>query len=371
MTQMTINGERVRQAREIRGLTQAELARLIEVNQSNVARMEAGELSPALETLESISLHTDFPLSFFERNPGPDFPLGSLLFRQKSKLRSSERSQVRQLARLMFELFEQVLGKFRPYEVGIPRLSETPQLAAKITRSALGYSPDAPVPDLVRRLERNGVVVIALPYPIKDHDAFSLWADTEPRKPVVVVTAGKPGDRMRFSIAHELGHLVLHRGAEGSRSELENQADEFASEFLMPREAIKKELIPPITLSSLVELKKRWGVSMQALVVRSRDLQVITERQYKYLFQQMGSHGWRVEEPVHVPAERPRLLRKMIEVIYGPKFDVASVAGLVGAPMRLLEQALDCYEGPPGHHVQTRADSNKVIQFRPGLSSGT
>jgi Zn-dependent peptidase ImmA (M78 family) len=264
----------------------------------------------------------------------------------------------------VFELFEEVLGKFRPYEVGLPRLTEAPNIAAKITRSALGFSPDSPIADLVRRLERNGVVVIALPYPIRDHDAFSLWADTEPRKPVIVVTSGKPGDRMRFSIAHELGHLVLHRGAEGSRSELEKQADEFAAEFLMPREAIRKELFPPVTLSGLVELKKRWGVSMQALVVRARDLDVITERQYKYLFQQMGSHGWRIEEPVFIPAEKPRLLRKMIEVIYGLKFDVAKVADLLGAPTRLLEQVLDCYDGPPGHGSSNAADPAKVIRFR-------
>jgi len=358
----TINGERVKQAREIRGLTQAELARLVGVNQSNIARVESGTLA-ASETLAStIALHTDFPRLFFEQDSGPEFPLGSLLFRKKSRLKSGERSLVRQVARLAFELYEKVSKNFQPYETTIPRLSESPELAAMITRSALGYSPDMPISDLVRRLERNGVTALAVPCPIKDHDAFSLWTDGDPRRPTVVLTAGKSGDRMRFSLAHELGHLVLHQAVMGSRSEVESEADIFASEFLMPAETIRRELKAPLTLTRLVELKQVWMVSVQALVMRARALDLISERQKKYLYQQISQRGWRTEEPARIESERPRLLRKMIETVYGSFFDYGRVASLISAPARIVEQLLDCYAGPPNSEREPK--SSNLIVFR-------
>jgi Zn-dependent peptidase ImmA (M78 family)/DNA-binding XRE family transcriptional regulator len=357
------NGERVRQAREIRGMTQAELARLAGVNQSNIARVEAGTLIPSPQLMRGIALHTDFPLAFFQGTSGPDFPLGSLLYRRRSRLKSQERSQVRQIARLTFELYERLSGKFSGYDVRIPRLSEQPSLAAMITRSALGYSPDTPITELVRRLERNGVAVLSVPCAIHDHDAFSLWTNSDPRTPVIVLTAGKPGDRMRFSVAHELAHLVMHRTYEGTMNKLEAEADEFAAEFLLPQQVIKRELQTPITLSQLVELKHRWGVSMQALVMRATDLGVITERQRKYLFQQISSRGWRTDEPLNLPPEKPRLLRKMVELVYGKSCDVSRVAGLICGPVRLVEQVLDCYAGPPSAEPSDSAQNN-LIMFR-------
>ena len=359
-----ISGERVKQAREIRGLTQAELARLVGVNQSNIARVENGALAASEALGSSIALHTDFPRLFFEQSSGPEFPLGSLLFRRKSRLKSADRSLVRQVARLAFELYQKVSRNFQPYEVRIPRLSEGPELAAMITRSALGYSPDMPVSGLVRRLERNGVIALAVPCSIKDHDAFSLWTDEDLRRPTIVLTAGKPGDRMRFSLAHELGHLVLHQAVQGSRSEVESEADAFAAEFLMPRETMKRELKAPLILTQLVELKQIWGVSVQALVVRAKDLDVISERQQKYLYQQISQRGWRTEEPARIEPERPRLLRKMVETVYGGFFDCAHVASLISAPVRIVEQLLDCYAGPPSSEREAKSSNLIVFQAR-------
>lgn len=366
-----INGDRVRQAREIRGLTQARLGALAGVSQSNIARLEQQACLPSDCALAAIALHTDFPVSFFGQPSGPDFPIGSLLFRKRASLKSSERAQVRQLARLVFELFECVSGRFTVYDVHIPRLFETPAIAAKITRSALGYSPDVPITDFVRRLERNGIVVIALPFAIKEHDAFSLWADTDPRRPTLVMTAGKPGDRMRFNLAHELGHLVLHQAFQGTRADAEAEANSFAAEFLLPREVLRPEMLSAyVTLTRLAELKARWGVSIQALLVRAKDVQVISERQYKYLYQQLNARGWRITEPVPMPPERPRLLRKMIELAYGVQFDAKRVAELVSAPGRLVEQILDCYAGLPTS-ASSDARTPNVLAFPAPLARGT
>src|SRR5262249_50293847 len=158
----------------------------------------------------------------------------------------------------------------------------------------------------------HGAIVVTVP-DIKSRDAFSLWFDD---RPIIALSTGRPGDRGRMSIAHETGHLVLHRGR--SRFEVDDfEADDFAAEFLMPEVAMREEITSPVTLSSLAALKPKWKVSIQALVVRAKELGIITDRQYRYLFEQISSMGWRKNEPVTVVPELPRALRQMAEMRFG------------------------------------------------------
>jgi len=96
----------------------------------------------------------------------------------------------------------------------------------------------------------------------------------------------------------------------------------------MPKSAMLQEIVPPVTLSSLADLKLRWGVSIQALIYRARDLGIITDRQFRYLFEQLSKHGWRKQEPdaLAVPVERPRAVRKMAEILYGDPIDHKQLA---------------------------------------------
>src|SRR2546428_12825632 len=112
--------------------------------------------------------------------------------------------------------------------------------------------------------------------PLPQRDAFSTWAGGDGSTPVIVVTATTEGDRRRFSVAHELGHLVLHQVPQGSPHGLERQADMFAEEFLLPAAAMREALVPPVTLTTLADLKGHWGVSLQALIRRARTLERIT-----------------------------------------------------------------------------------------------
>ena len=152
-------------------------------------------------------------------------------------------------------------------------------------------------------LERHGVIVLASPVRAMLHDAYSLWAGINRERAVIIAAAGLPGDRLRFSVAHELRHLTCT--ARGTRSEIEREADLFAAELLMPEEAMKNEIVPPVTLAGLAALKLKWGVAIQALVRRAFDLSIVSDRQYRYLMQQIGAHGWRKKEPIEVPSEKP------------------------------------------------------------------
>jgi Zn-dependent peptidase ImmA (M78 family)/transcriptional regulator with XRE-family HTH domain len=337
------SGDRIRQAREIQGITQQALAAAIGVDQSTVARWEQQLLVPSDDQIASIALATKFPVAFFRRDSGPEFPFGSLMNRARKSLLSQDRDRLRQVGRLTFELASVLADKFSPIAIHLPTADVSdPRKAAQITRNAFGLSPDSPITSIINRLERNGIFVFAIPDEIDEHDAYSLWADTEPRKPVIIVSAGKPGDRLRWNIAHELGHLVMHRNLDGTLSEREDQADLFASELLLPEQAMRVELQPPpLTLTRFAEIKAKWGVSIQAIVNCAWQLNILTERQRKYLFMQLSSLGWRKNEPVAIPLERPRLLRKMAEAVFGVPVDYAKLAQLVGAPTRLVQNILE------------------------------
>jgi Zn-dependent peptidase ImmA (M78 family) len=338
-----INGLRVKQAREIRKLTQMELASRIGVHQSVIGKMETTIREWSDNIIQSAALVLGFSVSFFSQGIGPEFPLGSLLFRCRADLPANEKARIRQLALIEYEICEKLAVGTRPIQLNFPHLNNTdPIEAARVTRATLGLSPDAPIPHLVNKLEKNGVFVMAVPGAPEGFEAFSLWSDSDPRRPVVVINPDKPTDRLRLSCAHEIGHLALHRSPRGNLIEMEKDAYAFSSEFLMPEEAMRLEIRTPISLSDLARLKPRWGVSIQALIRRARDLELLTERQYRYFFEQISKMGWRKCEPPEfdIKPERPRLLSKLAEIAYGVPSNPRKVAELASIPIGLAEQIL-------------------------------
>jgi len=314
-----IYGERVRQARELCGLTQRELAKSVGVNQSAIAHIENGRNTPSQEVLHSIAAQTGFLPPFFENDPVQDFSAGSLAYRSRASLSAREEAQAYQCARTMVEQARTMVRRLHVPDLRLPRLSDDPITAARVTRASLVLSPDKPIRSLANALERNGVFILRLPYPFRKLDAFSVWAEVDVERPVIVVSCNKPMDRLRFSVAHEMGHLVMHTALKGRVREAEKDADRFAAEFLLPESAMRRELDTPVTLTRVAMLKPRWGVSMQALIVRAYELGTITNRQYRYLFEQLSARGWRTREPgnLDLPDERPQLFAKMIERCYG------------------------------------------------------
>ncbi len=361
-----ISGERVRLAREYRGLTQTELARQIGVTQPYIAQVEGGLRQLSDAALEAIALKTGFPLAFFRQGSPPDFALGSLLFRSQAAVTSRERSRVFRYGQLAYEMVERVLapGLTRP-EVRLPKLTGrvSTQEAAGLTRDALRLPLGQPVPHLIDAAERAGVLVIMLPTPIEKGDAFSIWAGVRAETPVIAVGDGKPGDRVRLTIAHELGELVLNSSARGRLDEMEREAYRFGAELLMPEEAMREELVPPVTLTALAELKPRWKVSIQALARRAYDLGIITHRQYTYLFEQLSASGWRLHEPISIPVERARGLRKMVEVRYGKPPDYARLASDARLTVPFVRKLIEAQAEEPSKPVQVSA-SSKVIPLR-------
>lgn len=334
-----IFGDRVKQAREFRGLTQKQLAKRLNINQSAIAQIETGRTQPGDDVLEGIVLQTGFPFNFFKQPPTTEFPLGTLLFRSRV-LNMRQRREAHQYGQRVFELLEALEHNFTPIPVSIPSINDDPRTAAKLSRSALGLGPDTPIDHVARSVEKAGVLVLALPTDLKKRDAFSLWAGREALRPVIVLCGYPSGDRLRFSLAHELAHLVLHRAFKSDTPDLEDEADAFAGEFLMPEEAMRRELTPPITLTTLAKLKPRWKVSIQALAHRAYELKIISPRQYKYLRQQITQQGWLTKEPIDIPIEKPRALSQMAEILYGQPLDYRRVANAANLPVGLTRDIL-------------------------------
>jgi Zn-dependent peptidase ImmA (M78 family)/transcriptional regulator with XRE-family HTH domain len=337
-------GSRIRQAREFRGLTQTELARRCDVSQPLIAQCEAGTKTASPHLLEVIAFQTGFPLPFFRRPEFGDFPLGSLIFRARKAMSAKEREQVHRYGEVLFEGVSQLADRVHFGPVQLPRLRgddvESPRYAAEITRAALGLSPEKPIANLTNTLERSGVLVLQLPLNATHAGAYSLWVGDQP---VIVVFAGLLGDRMRMSLAHELGHLVMHQQLVGDEKQREKEAFRFAGELLMPEQSARDELSSPVTLSSLAPLKPRWGIALSGLIMRAAQLEVISDRQQRYLFQQLSQRGWRTREPenLDVPIEKPRAVRKMIELLYGNPPDVRRLAADVALPADLLRHVIE------------------------------
>lgn len=339
---MTV-GDRVKQAREFCGLTQTEFARRVAVSQPAIAQIEAGQKNPSEALLEAIAFQTGFPVAFFRREGVANFPLGSLVFRARKAMTAKERDQVYRHGQIIYEGVSRMAGRLELGALRVPRLQkgdfESPAHAATLTRAALGLSPDTPIPNLMNAVERAGVLVIGLPLQCNRADAYSLWADD---RPIIVVFQGVPGDRLRMHIAHELGHLVMHQQLLGDEKQREQEAFAFAGELLMPETAARAVLLPPITLSTLAPLKPRWGMAIGALVMRAVRLGIITPRQQKYLFQQIGQRGWKTREPsnLDVPVEKPRAVRKMAELLYGDPPNYKRLASDLSLPAALLRDVI-------------------------------
>jgi len=198
----------------------------------------------------------------------------------------------------------------------------------------------------MKMAELAGILILNLPIEIEHRDAFSLWVgEQDDPKAVICVSGGKSGDRRRWSVAHEIAHLVMHNAPQGQIAAIEQQADIFAAELLLPEIAMRREITPPVSLLSLSRLKPRWRVSIQALIRRSFELQIISRRQYGYLFEQIGARGWRLREPAHldVPIERPRGLRRMAELLYGVPINFRKLAKDMALPTNLVKMILEAH----------------------------
>jgi len=312
---MPFNRNMLNLARELRAMTQADLEAESGVSQPKISKIEGGVLTPTDDELTKIAAALRLPLPFFEhRGPRPARGSTCLYHRKKQSARVRDLNRIHaQFAYMRMQVDELLagvkIGAARSiFQIDIDSMNGDVEKIAAIVRQTWGI-PSGPVDNLTIAIEHAGIIVIRTPFDSNHIAAMSYWPDAGP--PVIFVNAESPGDMLRFSLAHELGHLIMHAVPVG---DIEREANRFAAEFLMPRASVLSELASgPVTLQKLAALKLRWKVSIQALIVRAHDLSVITDRQYRSLMVQVGKMGWRTSEPVRVEPEEPTVLRSIID----------------------------------------------------------
>lgn len=358
-------GERIRQAREIRGWTQEQLASETKRHKSLIAQVEAGFRWPSDDIIEAVAFATKLPLAFFNDEPHAEFPISEVLFRAPRSIKRRDILDAVRYAEHVFSIQTKIATKLKEIPCRVPEINAHPAEAARLTKESLGLQIDAPMTALLRPLERAGVSFIVISQ-LKTGDGFSVCVTSPTGRlcPVIAYAInGESADRTRLSIAHELGHLVMHRSfLRKPHPEVEEEAFSFAAEWLMPEVAMRRDIREPVTLTSLAKLKPTWGVSIASLVRRAFDLKLITQRQYHYLFHQLGGLGWKTREPesLDVPLEKPRLLRKMAELVYGNPIDFAGLAADTHISAQELRRILANYEEGAGAEPHVRPN---VIRF--------
>jgi Zn-dependent peptidase ImmA (M78 family)/transcriptional regulator with XRE-family HTH domain len=314
--------ERVRHARLYLGWSQTKLAEVVGISQPALSQIEkTGRVTD--ETLKAIADVTGFSTWWFQQGPLPDLPLGSLRFRKRANTPARDDERVRANIRQALEVFERfsVNANLPPVRMeaspaGGELTDDEIELKALEVREWLGVGPLDPIPSVVRAVERGGTVVIGSALAIERHDAVSFWSPDSLR-PFICFSRGFAGDHNRLSVAHEIGHLVLHQYRRAEPAQAEIEAFRFATALLLPSVAAYDELEGPVTLRSLAYVKARWGISIAALIKRCLDLRIISSDKRESLEKQLTVRGWRKSEPVNVPDERPSLMGKLIEASVG------------------------------------------------------
>lgn len=316
-----VNPERLAEAREAKGLTMADLARLLEISRQAISAFEKGLKNPSYETLTQLSRVLGFPESFFlAEKPSPNIK-GAVHFRSRSSASKKERLMGKTKGRWVTLILEDMLQYAILPELKLPSIevddfetltrADIEEIATQ-TRRFWGLG-DGPIKNLTQLLENNGIVVANI-HAGEKVDAFSFWAE---HGPVIVADRNKTAVRLRFTIAHELGHLIMHRSVEDDYLEdkelfnkVEKQADYFASCFLMPAATFGREFFSP-NLQALMRLKERWVTSLGSITMRASSLHLLSDNQKEYIFRQLAPY--RKREPLDdvIKHEEPKLIHKL------------------------------------------------------------
>jgi Zn-dependent peptidase ImmA (M78 family)/transcriptional regulator with XRE-family HTH domain len=314
----SFNSEMLILAREFRGFTQTELATKISATQATVSKIEAGLLSPE-GFLGKFSDALTFPIEFFQQSDRV-FGFNSTVFFHRKRqalpdkilrrLHASMNIVRMRVHRLLRSASDEKLGRFSFRRIELEDYGNKPEEVARLVRSMWHVAP-GPIRSMIELIEDAGGIIVSMDFGTRQADAVSEWIPGFP--PIFLINSAEEvtGDRLRLTLAHEVAHALLHAYPNPA---MEEQANEFAAEFMMPRREIKASLYN-LTLIKLAQLKRIWKVSMAALIQRAHELKTITDNQRRYLFMALSKRGQRLREPIEtdIPIERPTKLMGLVK----------------------------------------------------------
>jgi Zn-dependent peptidase ImmA (M78 family) len=320
--------ERVLALRDLLGFSLQEIGAATGLSQGYLSDMANGNRPFTDQHAKLLASALDFPQEFFYVR-APVVESSTLNFRKLKKAKAKDTKKASQYFREASRVTQVVADAASLTTKDLPSVpAEAPLLsdtdiecAASATRALMGVGVDDPVPNLTRAIERLGIVVAPVildptneeETPVNGFEGhFGISHGTGAGYPVVGYFPGASPDRDRFTLSHEIGHVVLHSAR--TSSDPEHEANRFAGALLIPEGAARTAMHSMVTLNQLAHVKAQFGISIQALIMRAAALGIIDERRQRSLFVQLSARGWRHNEPVEVEPEYPLLMRKLIEL---------------------------------------------------------
>lgn len=306
----TFQSERLRLARHFWGLSQADLGERVGVSRQFIHQLETGK-PPSNDMLLALADALDvYPGFFFESTE--EVAPEHCHFRKLHKTPMAVAQQAIAHGSLFSGLVSYIEHWLSLPEVDFPQVevseAEDIEVAAEGCRQHWGLTIDQPIKNITRVVERAGAITLGFNGISTDLDALSI----DHHRPLIVRSSIKESPtRYRFDIAHECGHLVMHRGIHTGDKSTEAQADRFASAFLLPRRAFVNDYRCSTRLDwkHLFAMKVRWNVSVQAIIRRAFDLGLMDAALYRRANIYVRKNGWKKSEP-HEPSstELPELI---------------------------------------------------------------
>lgn len=314
---MATFGDLLRLARHLRGFTQTESAKGMGLAQAVFSRLENDLIEADAGMIARATGVFGLPEAFFEISDpvyGPPVSVHTMLRGKKSEV------SARDVDAITAELNVRLIHLRRFLEnVDYRPASDVPTLdieqygsVAKVAATVRAHwkVPFGPIKNLTRLMERAGIVIGLSSFHGASISGVTFAAPGRP--PLVLVNRDHPADRLRFTLAHELGHLVMHRFPTAS---MEEEANQFASAFLFPpNEAVDAFRGRKITLELLASLKLERRMSMASILMAAQNLGYVNDNQGRYLWQQFSARGWRTKEPASLdfPFDPPSVLPSII-----------------------------------------------------------
>lgn len=310
MLERQFNGSRLREGRIYRGYTITDLADELGVSKQMISKYENNKAAPTFEALLNISRILNFPKEYFYEK-AIEVRTGNTYFR--SLLSTGKKEREMQYDRVKYlTIMRVLLEEYVDFpELDIPDFSEVDtenvEEVAALLRKAWGIG-NGPIKDIVHLLETKGFVLASLNLDKKTIDAFGAHHEVNGRLYYSIILGNEKRSfyRRQFDVAHELGHKILHDPylkiddlSKEEFKQIEQEANDFAAAFLLPKESFIRDVsMHPNDLEYYRLLKKKWCVSIGAMVMRAYKLNVITEGTYQYMQRSISQKGWRTVEPL-------------------------------------------------------------------------
>jgi Zn-dependent peptidase ImmA (M78 family)/DNA-binding XRE family transcriptional regulator len=315
------SGTRLRVARTFHGLTQRALAEKVVVSNGLIAAFENDAKQPGPEVLDALCAVLEVQPSYFDALHTDEFQEAESNFRKRITASEKMKRQVLARASMFGMVVDQLrqFGRFPRFDfpnLPAPSLAHVERIAEEC-REHWRLGIDAPIGDVARVAENAGAVILDIDIETAEKiDAFSRYGENS----VIVLNTRKDSpSRTLFSLTHEIAHGVLHQSTRDMPLDRkEAEADHFAGAFLLPREAFTADYMANRALDweGLLDLKRHWRVSIQAILFRAYQLQLIDAAEYRTRFRKLSYWGWRTDEPEEPKPDEPLLFRDALQRAY-------------------------------------------------------